>query len=214
MKIRFSKTLAAVLAATTLTAISGISAMAASVITTTDYTWGGGADTTVQVTSVVKAADKENAQVTYLVATANPSEEGAIKYIDQAPIKNGEATFTFTAKQSEIYDGATISAKFGSDDTTIAEAMEKFTFADGVDYYDNGNLAVTLETPVLDAVNNRTIIYGTLTGNASEYGVTINNTETFKAMATTYSENGGKFAIVIYGWQFDAATDTVAPYVK
>ena len=73
MKIRFSKTLAAVLAATTITAISGISAMAATVKTTTNYAWGD-ESATVQVTSVVNAADKKGAQVTYLVATANPSE--------------------------------------------------------------------------------------------------------------------------------------------
>lgn len=212
MKIRFSKTLAAVLAATTLTAISGISAMAASVKTVTNYTYGD-ASASVRVTSTVTdSATNAGKQITYLVATDTPSDEGAIKYIDQAPLdENGVAEFEFTATQSAIYSNAEISAKFGSDANI---EMPTFTFADGVDYYDNGGSnAVTVGEIVPDSKNNRTVIYGTLTGNVSEYGVTINS-KTFKAMATTDSENGRKFAIVIYGWQYDAATDVVDPYVK
>lgn len=211
MKIRFSKTLAAILAATTITAISGISAMAATVTTTTNYTWGDD-NATVQVTSVVKAADKEDAQVTYLVATATPSEANAIKYIDQAPIKNGEATFTFSASQNVIYDG-TISAKFGSDNPAIAGDMKTFTFVEGVDYFNNGTTGCTA-TSIVPVVDGKyTVLYGTLNGQAREYGVKLNGVK-YPAMATTADATGGKFAVVIQGWLYDETLpDTDPNYV-
>lgn len=212
MKIRFSKTLAAILAATTITAISGISAMAAtSVVTTTEYDYNAvinQENPNIKVKSVVTTDEPDGTQVTYLVATPNPSETNAIKYIDQAPIEGSTATFEFTAPQDTIYAG-NITAKFGSDVSAVAGDMKTFTFVEGVDYFDTGATAVVqVDSPVYDEKENKTTIYGKLTGKASKYGFTIDNQE-FVAKATTEDENGGLFAIVIYGWK--QADEIISP---
>lgn len=217
MKIRFSKTMAAVLAATTVTAVSGISALAAvsSVVTTTNYKWAAD-DTTitdnVSVTSTVTAATTDaGKQITYLVATATPTETGAIKYIDQAPVgSDGTVSFTFSAPQNTIYNNSTISAKFGSD---AGYSMPDFTFAKGVDYYSTATKSCTVNESdiTVDTTNNKTTIIGTLNGEVSAYGVTIDGVN-YPAMGTLKAEEGGKFAVVIYGWQY--SNETVAGYCE
>ena len=193
MKIRFSKTLAAVLAATTVTAVSGISALAATVTTTTEYDWNNrnDANATVNVTSVVTDTGNKDAQVTYLVAT-DPLVAGGIKYIDQAALDstNGTATFSFTAKQSDIY-GVTATAKFGSD---ASITMPVFTFNAGVDHFDNGTAPETFDVEETSAG----VYMGTVSGNVTEYGIKITKDTTnytFPAMGTL----DGTFCVAIEG---------------
>lgn len=198
MKIRFSKTLAAILAATTVTAISGISALAAtSVVTNTTYDWNNSADAdaTVTVTSTVTDTDKKGAQVTYLVATSNPSDTGAIKYIDQAALDltTGIAEFKFTAKQSVIYD-AGITAKFGSDDTTVAGAMKSFAFVEGVDHFENGDADTEFEVTNATGSN---AWYGTVSGNVSEYGIKVSKGEEEYTFPAKGSLNGTFYVEIV-----------------
>ena len=192
MKIRFSKTLAAILAATTLTAISGISAMA-SVVTHVTYdaeNYEYGKDNAVTVTSTVTAGANQSGQVTYLVATATPSAAGAIKYIDQAPIEaGGDATFTFTTTENAIYATDVVSAKFGSD---CGVGVDSFAFKEGVDRFNDGD-ATPVFTNVVEAYRG-VLIYGSISGNPSEYGIKIGNIK-YKALGTV----GGVFCVALNG---------------
>ena len=192
MKIRFSKTLAAVLAATTVTAISGISALASvtTVVTYDAETYVYGEDNNVTVTSTVTSTDEEG-QVTYLVATATPSVEGAIKYIDQAPIaKGGTVEFEFTTKENTLYSTDVVSAKFGSD---CSVGVDTFAFQNGVDYFTAGVASVAkVSEPVV--TSGGAFFYGELSGNATEYGVEIGTTK-YKALGTV----DGIFCVALDG---------------
>lgn len=152
----------------------GTTAMAASVTTTTNYTYGE-ADTMVEVTTNITAATP-NSQVTFLVAEGDVSTStGKIVYIDQAGIDStGNANFTFKAKQSDLYKNATVTAKFGTDNTANTD-LKAFKFFDGVDYITNGNAEVVNVSPeVLNPAEGNGVsfcVVGKISGDVSEYGL-------------------------------------------
>lgn len=196
MKIRFSKTLAAVLAVATITAMTTVTAFAGvtGVVTTAEYAnWESG-DPDVTITSTVTVTNGDaNKQVTYLVADADSN----IKFIDQKGITSKQAVFTFTAKNSEIF-GGTVTAKFGAD-TTFNNGAPTFAFgATGADVFSDGEIEYeTITIPELVYEEADKLVIGQIkAGNVKEYGavVTINGVE-YKLPA--YGTTQGKFCVAL-----------------
>ena len=196
------KKIAAASLAVCVCALSGMSALAADVATTTSYDWNKRTDTNapVTVTSVVKDVPVDT-QVTYLVWGGT---ENTIKYIDQKAATATGATFEFTGKQSDIYSGSVV-AMFGSNGT---ETLPKnFAFNEGVNVLKNGNPTCTGITGAwnIDAVGGNAFC-GTVSGNVKEYGVKIGDTK-YPAAGST---DDGKFCVIIKGLTADEASSAVA----
>lgn len=196
------KKIAAASLAVCVCALSGMSALAADVATTTSYDWNKRTDTNapVTVTSVVKDVPVDT-QVTYLVWGGT---ENTIKYIDQKAATATGATFEFTGKQSDIYSGSVV-AMFGSNGT---ETLPKnFAFNEGVNVLKNGNPTCTEITGAwnIDADGGNAFC-GTVSGNVKEYGVKIGDTK-YPAAGST---DDGKFCVIIKGLTADEASSAVA----
>lgn len=170
MKIRFSKTMAAVLAACVGT-FSGISALAAvDVYTTTTYDYNNASTASVTVKSVVTDNANAGKMVTYLVSTGS-GEEMSIKYIDQATLSAaGTAEFTFTANQGDIF-GGTVTAKYGSN-AGYAD-LPTFTFNPGANFLSKGTATIGIAdvSEIAGAPEGAQVIIATVSGNYTEYGV-------------------------------------------
>jgi len=212
MKIRFSKTLAAILAATTITAMSGVTALAniKSVATTTSYDWAVDSENPeVTITSTVNAANGDaGKQVTYLVADADKN----IKFIDQQAIASKKATFTFKARNNDIF-GGTVTAKFGTD-TGADITLPTFTFTKEADLDEDGEMdtydvdyfttdavgcsKIDVPEEIRDEFTEATeIVYGQLTsGDATEFGATVKIGETTYELPA-YGTLSGYFCVVI-----------------
>lgn len=200
------KKIAAASLAVCVCALSGMSALAASVTTTTNYDWNNRdiADAAVTVTSVVSGVDADT-QVTYLVWGG----ENAIKYIDQKAADAAGATFTFTAKQKEIYSDSIV-AKFGSNGSYTLP--KNFKFNDGVNRITTGTATVT---PVEGAqgieAESGKAYFATVSGEVEEYGYKITNAdESVTYFPAAGSTADGNFCIVFTGL---AEGVTPEPYV-
>ena len=196
------KKIAAASLAVCVCALSGMSALAADVATTTSYDWNKrtNTDAPVTVTSVVKNVPVDT-QVTYLVWGG---DEKTIKYIDQKAATAEGATFEFTGKQSDIYSGSVV-AKFGSNGT---ETLPKdFAFNEGVNVLKNGGPTCTKIEGAwnIDADGGKAFC-GTVSGNVKEYGVKIGDTK-YPAAGST---DDGKFCVIIKGLTADEASGAVA----
>lgn len=192
------KKIAAASLAVCVCALSGMSALAADVATTTSYDWNKrtNTDAPVTVTSVVKSVPVDT-QVTYLVWGG---DEKTIKYIDQKAATAEGATFEFTGKQSDIYSGSVV-AKFGSNGT---ETLPKnFAFNEGVNYITSGKATVSNVAGFTDGDYNADgdigkAYCGKVSGEVAEYGVKVEqagkDTLYFPAAGST---NEGVFCVVI-----------------
>mgnify|MGYP004655914477 CR=1 FL=1 len=199
------KKIAAASLAVCVCALSGMSALAADVATTTTYDWNDrdNDNATVKVTSVVSDV-AEGTQVTYLVWG---NSEDSIKYIDQKAADAAGATFEFTAKQGDIYSDA-ITAKFGSNGSYTLP--KNFKFNDGVNRITAGTATVT---PVDGAqgivAEGGKAYFATVSGEVAEYGYKITNADNsvtyFPAAGSTAN---GEFCIV-----FTGLADGVTPEV-
>lgn len=196
------KKIAAASLAVCVCALSGMSALAADVATTTSYDWNKRTDTDapVTVTSVVKDVPVDT-QVTYLVWGGT---ENTIKYIDQKAATATGATFEFTGKQSDIYSGSVV-AKFGSNGT---ETLPKdFAFNEGVNVLKNGDPTCTKIEGAWNVVaDGGNAFCGTVSGNVKEYGVKIGDTK-YPAAGST---DDGKFCVIIKGLTADEASSAAA----
>lgn len=196
------KKIAAASLAVCVCALSGMSALAADVATTTSYDWNErtNTDAPVTVTSVVKGVPVDT-QVTYLVWGGT---ENTIKYIDQKAATATGATFEFTGKQSDIYSGSVV-AKFGSNGT---ETLPKdFAFNEGVNVLKNGDPTCTkIEGAWNIDADGGNAFCGTVSGNVKEYGVKIGDTK-YPAAGST---DDGKFCVIIKGLTADEASSAVA----
>ena len=187
------KKIAAASLAVCVCALSGMSALAANVATTTTYDWNNrdNDNATVKVTSVVADVPVDT-QVTYLVWGGN---ENTIKYIDQKAATAAGATFEFTGKQNDIYSGSVV-AKFGSNGT---ETLPKdFAFNEGVNVLENGDATCTKIDAAwgIDAEEETGKAFcGTVSGNVKAYGVKIGDTK-YPAAGST---DDGKFCVIIKG---------------
>ena len=193
------KKIAAASLAVCVCALSGMSALAdVNIVTTTgyDYTAADTASFTVTSTVTGVTADK---QVTYLVWNDSTKAENTIAYIDQAKATGGSATFSFSATKEKLYPAsATISAKFGTDDTAnVAGVQKTFALNAGVNVITNGtatinNLGISGDT-----------YYGKASGEVAEYGFAVANDDgsyqLYPAAGASVSENAGIFGITISG---------------
>ena len=209
------KKIAAASLAVCVCALSGMSALAANVTTTTTYDWNNRdkADATVKVTSVVSGVDVDT-QVTYLVWGG---DESTIKYIDQKAANAAGATFEFTGKQGEIYNN-TITAKFGSNGSYTLP--KNFKFNDGVNYITAGDADVSKVAGFEDGDYNADgdtgkAYYGKVSGEVAEYGVKVEQTgkETlyFPAAGST---DEGVFCVVISNLPSDATVSLYCEPIK
>jgi hypothetical protein len=214
MKMRFSKAIAAVLAASVVV-VSGFSAMAAVTVSTgTKYQFTGEElNGNVTIESTVTDTDNKGKQVTYLVSKGS-GEDIDITYIDQTALDSltGVATFSFDIAKEDLYD-LDITARFGSDANYEEGTLPTFTFKDGFDYYDNGTSAVT---DVEAVEGDGGVTYSAkLTGDASdvvEYGIVLTNgTNTYHFPAKGTLEDG-TFVVVIEG--FDTTGYEAEGYVS
>lgn len=193
------KKIAAASLAVCVCALSGMSALAANVATTTTYDWNNRGDdnATVKVTSVV-ADVPVNTQVTYLVWGG---DEDTIKYIDQkAANSEGKAEFGFTGKQKEIY-GGTIVAKFGSNGSEAVPT--NFKFVEGVNLMQNGTADVASVTGYTDGTEIEVdgvkgkAYYGRVSGKVAEYGIAVTVGEDVKYFPAAGSTADGIFCVAI-----------------
>lgn len=231
------KKLAAASLALCIGTLSGMSALAANVYTTTDYTYdafkAGTADAMVTVNSKVTGA--EGGQIAYLVcgvdAATGAVNENEIYYIDQATASaDGVANFTFKAKQSSLYGtltGGAVAAvaKFGSDNSTDALSNVKFEFNPGANSFGDGTATAdmvttyTLDDTTLTALGitdaNYTAAFGKVSGNAKEYGFKLTYEGTTYELPAAQSkgsleDGSGIYCIVVNG----IANATLEAYVK
>ena len=203
------KKIAAASLAVCVCALSGMSALAdVNIVTTTGYDYNAANTASFTVTSTVTGltADK---QVTYLVWNDTTKAENTIAYIDQAKATGGSATFSFSATKEKLYPAsATISAKFGTDDTVNAAGVQKtFALNAGVNVITNGNPTCTAITGAWNVVaDGGNAFCGTVSGNVKEYGVKIGDTK-YPAAGST---DDGKFCVIIKGLTADEASSAVA----
>lgn len=180
----------------------GTTAMAASVTTTTNYTYGAADNAMVEVATNITGAIA-NSQVTFLVANGDVSDNGSIVYIDQAGTGNGTTVdFTFKAKQNDLYN-ANVVAKFGTDNTANTD-LKAFKFFDGVDYITNGTAQLELVGDVeLDSEVGYTFaIVGKISGDVKEYGLRLKNKSDSSVIGEfpAYASENGVFAVTVnYG---------------
>lgn len=192
------KKIAAASLAVCVCALSGMSALAADVATTTSYDWNKRTDDNapVTVTSVVKGVPVDT-QVTYLVWGGT---ESTIKYIDQKAATADGATFEFTGKQSDIY-GGTIFAKFGSNGSETVPT--NFKFVEGVNLMQNGTADVASVTDYTDGTEidvdgvKGKAYYGRVSGKVAEYGITVTVGEDVKYFPAAGSTADGIFCVAI-----------------
>lgn len=188
----------------------GTTAMAASVVTSTNYTYGATNNPTVTVTTNVTAA--RDSQVTFLVSKGDLStNEGQIIYIDQAGAnENGVvSTFTFTAAQDTLYD-ANVTAKFGTDGND--KAFPIFHFNEGVDYLTNATASVeTVKDVTLDETEGLTAV-AKYAGNVTKYGFTLKQGDTVLGELPAYASKDGIFAIQVKG--LTGSGYTLEPYAR
>lgn len=190
-------------------ALSGMSALAdVEIVTTTGYDYNAANTASFTVTSTVTGVTADK-QVTYLVWNDTTKAENTIAYIDQAKATGGSATFSFSATKEKLYPAsATISAKFGTDDTVNAAGVQKtFALNAGVNVITNGNPTCTAITGAWNVVaDGGNAFCGTVSGNVKEYGVKIGDTK-YPAAGST---DDGKFCVIIKGLTADEASSAVA----
>ena len=192
----------------------GTTAMAASVVTSTNYKYGATDNPTVTVTTNVTAA--ADSQVTFLVSKGDLSvtsgeNAGRIIYIDQAGADaNGVVhTFTFTADQATLYNAA-VTAKFGTDGND--KAFPTFRFNEGVDYLTNADPSVETVTNVsLGDIEGLTAV-AKYAGNVTEYGFKLMKDDVEQGELPAYASKDGIFAIQVTGLTGNGYT--LVPYVK
>lgn len=208
----------------------GTTAMAASVTTTTDYTFGADSAAVVTVTTNITGA-VANSQVTFLVADGDVSDDGSIVYIDQAGTGSGTTVdFSFKAKQSDLYKPNVV-AKFGTDNDGNTD-LKPFEFNDGVDYITNGNAEVTkiptsnfeFDENDEDLVNDGYSVVGKFSGNVSEYGMYLwrnpegSNGNPVEYYFPAYASENGVFVVSVDTVGSVAFADDIRfncePYVK
>lgn len=193
------KKIAAASLAVCVCALSGMSALAAvDIVTTTGYDYNAQGTDSFTVTSTVTGVTADK-QVTYLVWNDSTKAENTIAYIDQAKATGGSATFSFSATKEKLYPAsATISAKFGTDDTTnVADVQKTFALNEGVNVIKNGTATVNYL-----GVDGDTY-YGKASGEVAEYGFAVANDDgsyqLYPAAGASLSENAGIFGVTING---------------
>lgn len=195
------KKIAAASLAVCVCALSGMSALAESVVTTTTYDYNQKAEESVEVVSVVSGVEA-GTQVTYLVWGGNKDD---IKYIDQKEATAGSATFKFTGAQGDIYSGS-VEAKFGSNGTYTLP--KNFKFNEGVNIINSGKATVS----VIKGEADTDTFYGKVSGEVAEYGFAVKSDDSsyqlYPAAGAFVSDNQGIFGITIKGISADA--DVVA----
>ncbi len=209
------KKMAAASLAVCVSALSGMSALAATGVTTTttyDYNNRTAADANVTVTTVVSGVTA-NKQVTYLVwdKTGTTSD---IKYIDQKTATEGTATFTFTDKMTDIYNASVSVAKIGTDDTAATDLLKSFELSEGVNLITNGVAAVASVEGMTngsdfedaDSGISGKAYYGKVSGNVKEYGFKVNG-DKYPALGCT---DDGVFCVVFKGLAADAVVEAYA----
>lgn len=205
------KKIAAASLAVCVCALSGMSALAdgVGIVTTTGYVYGAQDTDSFTVTSTVTGVTAGK-QVTYLVWNDKTKAENTIAYIDQAEATGGSATFSFSATKEKLYPAtATISAKFGTDDTVNAGDVQKtFALNEGVNIINSGNANVS----VIKGEADTDTFYGKVSGEVAEYGFAVKNSDgsyqLYPAAGASVSDNQGIFGITIKG--ISAEADVVA----
>ena len=203
------KKIAAASLAVCVCALSGMSALAdgVQVVTTTGYDYNAESNASFTVTSTVTGVTADK-QVTYLVWNDKTKAENTIAYIDQAKATGGSATFTFSATKEKLYPAdATISAKFGTDDTANVEDVRKtFALNAGVNVITNGTATIN------KLGDSEGTYYGKASGEVAECGFAVKNADDsyqlYPAAGASVSENAGIFGITING--LPAGTTPVA----
>ena len=225
MRINSSKSIAALMAVCVGT-LSSVTAMAASMVTNTTYTYDAGSNARVYVESAVSGVENGK-QVTYLVSKANPTTGSDIVFIDQKKAETTSVTFAFEANQTDLYkNDYSIQAKVGTDSTIVDnQTSDIHKFTEGVNYY-QGNGAPSFATEgqgsdedmqnakklfgeAIDSSKEFKVVFAKLNGNASgyEYGFKDANGNKYRAMGCGVD---GLFCVVL---NFDGAADlTLTPY--
>lgn len=224
MRINSSKSIAALMAVCVGT-LSSVTAMAASMVTNTTYTYGADRNAKVYVESAVSGVETGK-QVTYLVSKANPATGSDIVFIDQKKAENADVTFAFVANQADLYQADySIQAKVGTDSTNADnQTLDVHKFTEGVNYY-NGSLNPSFaeggqNTDELvngakglldDATGNTRVEFAKLNGNLSgyEYGFKDAKGNKYRAMGC------GKDGLFCVVFNFDGAADLeLTPYYE
>lgn len=211
------KKMAAASLAVCVSALSGMSALAATgVTTTTTYDYNGRTDANASVTvKTVVSGVTANKQVTYLVWDKTNTTSD-IKYIDQKPATDGTATFTFTDKMTDIYNASVSVAKIGTDDAAATDLLKSFELSEGANLITSGTASV--DTTAYAATNGSDFetnsegitgkaYYGKVSGNVKEYGFKVNGTK-YPALGCT---DEGVFCVVFKGLPAGA---TVVAYAE
>ncbi len=193
------KKIAAASLAVCVCALSGMSALAAvDIVTTTGYDYNAANTASFTVTSTVTGVTADK-QVTYLVWNDSTKAENTIAYIDQAKATDGSATFSFSATKEKLYPAsATISAKFGTDDTAnVANVQKTFALNAGVNVIKNGTATIN------DLGSSEGTYYGKASGEVAECGFAVMSADgsyqLYPAAGASVSENAGIFGITING---------------
>lgn len=194
-----SKILKPMAVATIMAMGLGTTALAASVTTTTDYTYGGDNPTLTVTTNIGGATS--GSQVTFLVANGDVTDGSKIVYIDQAGVgTDGTAEFVFKAAQDKLYANASVTAKFGTDNSANTD-LNSFKFADGVDYITEANAQVKeLSAFNLDSEDDTTdkyVVYGQISGIVTEYGLKLEKDGETTKYFPGYATEGGVFVVTV-----------------
>lgn len=214
MKIRFSKLVAGTLAATLVIAMSSVCAFADYSTTVVEYNLetaniGGNPGETIKfvgstpatvTTTISGLTDYNGKYATYLISkTVDSALE--IVGIDQKVIEDGTVEFTCTTTLAKLYDAtATTTMDWGSN--AAIDAADALDFDFGVNKKQDGAAAVTKVEGDKD-----TGFYATISGDVSEYGITVNGTE-YPAFGC---DENGVFYVKVEGL---TGSETVASYAR